>query len=75
MGEWYFPNNGSAVRREGDGDSIYRNRGLSIVRLNRRNSAMIPTGMFRCEIPDTSANDQNLFVGAYLKGDGERCTM
>ena len=72
MGEWYFPNNGSAVRVGGSRDSIYRNRGPSVVRLNRRNNATMPTGVFRCEIPDASGTSQIIYLGVYLQGEGER---
>lgn len=73
VGEWYFPNNGSAVSRvQGGGDSIYRDRGPSVVRLHRRDNAMRPTGVFRCEIPDASGTSQNIYVGVYLQGDGKK---
>ena len=65
VGEWYFPGNGSTVGTSNGGGSIYRNRGPSVVRLNRRNDAMMPTGVFRCEIPDASGTDQNIYVGVY----------
>ena len=53
------------------GGSIYRNRGPSVVRLNRRNNAMMPTGVFRCEIPDASGTNQNVYVGVYSWGIGK----
>ena len=60
-GHWYFPNSSEA---EGGflGGSIYRNRGPQVVRLNRRNDAQSPNGMYRCEIPDARGNTQKLFV-------------
>ena len=64
-GEWYFPGDGSTVGTSGGGGSIYRNRGPSVVRLNRRDNAMMPTGVFRCEIPDASGTNQNVYVGVY----------
>lgn len=51
MGEWYFPNT-TKVKTEGAGESFYRNRGPSVVRLHRRHNIMMPTGEFCCEIPD-----------------------
>ena len=73
VGEWHFPNgNGSTVGFQGAGGSIYRDRGPSVVRLHRRNSAMMPTGVFRCEIPDASMNSQDIYVGVYPQGDGEK---
>ena len=50
-GEWYFPGNG-VVGSKGSGGDFYRDRGQGVVRLNRRNNAMMPTGLFCCEIPD-----------------------
>ena len=73
VGEWYFPNNGSAVGVGGAGGSMYRNRGPSMVRLHRRNSAMMPTGVFHCEIPGASGTI-SVYVGIYPSqglGDGE----
>ena len=61
-GEWYFPNNGSAVGIEGGGGDFYRNRGLRVVRLHRRNNAMSPTGAFCCEIPGINGTNHRLCV-------------
>ena len=60
-GRWYFPNGSEAV---GGflGGSIFRNRAPQIVRLNRRNDAQSPNGIYRCEIPDARGNTQKLFV-------------
>ena len=63
-GEWYFPNK-SAVDNESSNSDIYRSRGPSVVHLHRRNSTMMPTGMFRCEIPDASGVIRNIYVGVY----------
>ena len=70
MGEWYFPNNGSAVGTMRENGSIYRNRGPSVVRLNRRSNAMMTDGVFRCEIPDASDTNQSIYVGVYSLGKG-----
>jgi hypothetical protein len=37
----------------------------------RRSSGTPPTGMYRCEIPDASGNNQNIYVGIYPQGIGE----
>ena len=71
VGEWYFPGDGSMVGTSNGGGSIYRNRGPSVVRLNRRNNAMMPTGVFRCEVPDASGTNQNIYVGVYSPGVGK----
>ena len=49
IGEWRFPNN-ALVRNSGSGDDIYRTRGYRTVRLNRRNGATQPTGLYCCEV-------------------------
>jgi hypothetical protein len=59
LGEWVYPN-GSLVRVQGDGDDVYRDRGLGIVRLNRRNNATSPTGLFCCVVPDAVGFMQRL---------------
>lgn len=48
-GEWLFPNNTQVGTVGGVGD-FYRNRGTAVVRLNRRNNAIQPTGLYCCEI-------------------------
>ena len=67
--EWYFPS-GTTVGTNVSGVGFYRNRGPSVVRLNRRNNAMMPTGVFRCEIPDASGTNQSIYVGIYPEGSG-----
>ena len=42
-----------------------------MVRLNRRNNATSPTGVYRCEIPDASGTNQTLYVGIYVESGGE----
>ena len=62
-GEWYFPS-GARVGIEGESslhDRFYRNRGPSIVRLNRHGSPS-QRGSFRCEVLDDNNNIQRVFV-------------
>ena len=61
MGEWYFPNM-TKVKTEGAGESFYRNRGPSVVRLHRRHNVMMPTGEFCCEIPDVDGMIQRAYI-------------
>lgn len=69
-GEWYYPT-GSAVRFEGSGDDLYRNRGRSVVRLHHRNNTSSPTGMYRCDIPDNKTSDlKPIYIGLYRAGEG-----
>ena len=71
-GDWYYPNNGSLVPFgfEMPMASIYQNRVASRVRLNRRDDAQSPTGVYRCEIPDASGTEQSIYVGLYLESEG-----
>ena len=63
-GEWYFPD-GSKVSLKGIGDDFYRDRHASTIRLNRRNNATMPSGLFRCEVNDSYNVTKNLYVGIY----------
>ena len=54
MGEWFFPNENAVASFTDNGGSIHndffsRNRGQSVVRLNRYNSPS-ERGLFRCEL-------------------------
>ena len=68
IGEWFFPN-GNQVNNNGSGDNIYTFRGPSFVRLQRRNNAQT-TGVFRCEVPDASGTNQQLYIGVYPMDSG-----
>ena len=59
FGQWFFPNGDEVGNDDGD---FFRNRGEGIVRLNRRNNALSPTGRYRCVIPDASGVNQTLYV-------------
>ena len=61
-GEWYYPNNMSTVRAEGEGGSFFRNRGPRVVRLHRRHDVMMPTGQFCCEVPDANETIQRICI-------------
>ena len=49
-GEWYLPN-GTRILNTPDAN-FYRTRHTQQVRLNRRNNAISPTGVFICEVPN-----------------------
>ena len=66
LGEWYYPN-GIVVRQD---SNFYKNRGLSVVRLYRRMNAIMPTGVFHCEVPDSSGVDHSIYVGVYPREQG-----
>ena len=61
LGNWFYPN-GTAVPVDGDGYDFYRNRDTGIVRLNRRNNAMSPTGLFCCVVPDATFTNTNTCI-------------
>lgn len=61
MGEFYYPN-GTVVPVLRSGYIFYRNRGIKIVRLNRRESFQFPVGKYRCVIPDANGANQNLYI-------------
>ena len=60
IGEFYYPD-GSAVGYSFT-NSLYRNRGSQVVRLNRRDNTLSPVGRYRCEIPDTSGTTQRIYI-------------
>ena len=68
VGDWFFPE-GSMVPTGRFGANIYRDRGPSVVTLHRRNNAQT-TGVFRCEVPDASGTNQQLYVGVYPVNSG-----
>ena len=62
QGEYYFPNNSSVPNGHNKNNSLYRNRGPQVVRLNRRNNVLSPTGVYRCEIPDSSGTNRSIYI-------------
>ena len=63
-GEWYFPDGSKVLVKDGGAD-FYRDRHASTIRLNRRNDATMPSGLFRCEVNDSYNVTKNLYVGIY----------
>jgi hypothetical protein len=47
---------------EGTYDGIYFTRGFSSLLLNRRSSAVGPTGVYTCVIPDAGGVLRNIFI-------------
>ena len=60
-GEWYFPNGTMVPRNMGATSADFTRKGFTHqVRLNRRNRAMSPTGIYECRVPDLGeANASN----------------
>ena len=76
QGEFYYPNR-SAVS-PGNTNPLYKNRGPQVVRLNRKINVLSPTGVYRCEIPDTNGMNGILYINiintAGLKMSPTYCT-
>ena len=69
QGEWYYPD-GTVVPDSKANKDFYRSRSNNgEVRLNRRNNAMSPTGIFHCELPVSDNVIQTLYVGVYASND------
>ena len=76
-GEWFYPD-GWMVPVMGNGEPYYRNRGTSLIRLNRRPSqglSVMYTGIYCCKIPDQNNVMQTLCVGAYLTESAGECLL
>ena len=69
--EWYLPD-GRPVAS--DNSPFIKSRVSSAVSLHndRFSFNTAPSGVFRCEIPDASGASQNIYIGIYPQGDGER---
>ena len=66
-GEWIYPN-GSIVQTRGSNSDFYRTRGADpgVVNLMWTKNALIPKGVFCCEIPPS----QIAYIGVYPEGEG-----
>ena len=76
-GEWFYPN-GTMVSIMVVGQPYYRNRGTSLIRLNRRPNqglSLMYTGIYCCKIPDQNNVEQTMCVGAYLTESGGECLL
>ncbi len=72
-GEWYQPGQTNPVVSGGriSMENISRSRNSSAVRLNRRNNATSPAGLYRCEILDSGGVNRSLFIALYNASGGE----
>ena len=73
LGDWYYPN-GTGVANfiialPDVQWEFYRNRGQSVVRMNRRRGGV--NGIYHCEIPDIAGVDQTIYIGVYNASTGE----
>ena len=68
LGNWFYPND-TAVANSGEMWDFYRNRGQSVVRLNRRRGG--ENGIYHCVIPDAAGVNQTMFIGLYTSNTGK----
>ncbi len=64
-GEWFLPGESSPINGSGSfsTDDFSRIRRSSAVLLNRRNNALGPEGLHRCDVIDEKNIDQTLYIG------------
>ena len=65
-GDWFFPINETLVGGIGDGGDIYSSHHAQQISLNRRNSATLPSGIYRCTIPTNAFHDDTNFTAVYV---------
>ena len=70
IGEWYY--NGTLVPTlDGSEDSnSFRNRSLQQVHLNVKNGIILPGGIYRCVVPDTTGQNVSAII---TLTNGESC--
>ena len=73
-GHWYFPDGDEVTT----GIDIFERRSAQRVTLHRRNNALSPSGIYRCDIPTVAVHDDNdlsvretVYVGLYASGGNE----
>ena len=76
-GDWYFPN-GDSLPPISPGINIFEACGAQQVALRRRNDAMGPSGIYRCDNPTDAVHDDNdlsvretVYVGLHVSGGNE----
>ncbi len=64
-GEWSLPGASSPINGNGDTstDNFSRSRKSSAVLLNKRNNAIGPEGLYRCDVIDARGITQSLYIG------------
>ena len=74
LGDWHYPNGTrvpNTILGYGYIWDFYRNRGQSVVRMNRRSGGV--NGIYHCVIPDTACANQTIYIGVYTADTGEWC--
>ena len=76
-GSWFFPG-GEELLFASSGDDIVMDREPQEVHIRRRNNAMSPSGIYRCDIETMAVNDdvvatitgETVYVGLYPPNEG-----
>ena len=75
-GSWFFPD-GDELKFTSTSDDIVMDREPQEVHILRRNNAISPSGIYRCDIETNSVNDdvdtitgETVYVGLYLPNEG-----
>ena len=76
-GSWFFPDE-DILFFTGSSDDIVMGREPQEVHIRRRNNAMSPSGIYRCDIETMAVNDndsatitgETVYVGLYLPNEG-----
>ncbi len=72
-GEWFLPGGSSPINGGGESSSsadFIRSRRPSAVLLNRRNKAIGPEGLYRCDVIDSRNITKSIIVGIYTVDRG-----
>ena len=77
-GDWFFPGSKVGMGNECGDSDIYQLRSNQIVDLRRRNNALSPSGIYRCEVPisadhngDDSSVTGTVYLGLYATGGND----
>ena len=68
-GDWFLPDRDSAVEGTSSANFSRRREPRAVV-LDRRNNAVVPIGLYRCEVPDAGNTIQSLYIGVYTNDRG-----
>ena len=77
-GSWFFPDGDILQFIFETSDDIIMDREPQEVHIRRRNNAMSPFGIYRCDIETIAVNDntitgETVYVGLYLPNEGNHC--
>ena len=67
-GNWFLPGQDNAIKNISSAD--FSRREPRAVVLDRRSNAVVPIGLYRCEVPDADNTLQSLYIGVYTNDRG-----